>query len=101
MAPLLTEEESLLDPYTILSVPSSASDKEIRKSYRQLSLKYHPDRNSAPEAVAKFRELSLSLEILIDGVKRAFVDGKLEGERRRKEKYAELDKKRKAMVDVS
>lgn len=101
MAPLLTEEESALDPYTILSVSLTSTEKDIRKAYRQASLKYHPDRTSHPDAPAKFREISLALEILVDVAKRQYVDGKLEGERRRKEKYAELDKKRKVMVDVS
>lgn len=50
MAPLLSEEEMALDPYTILGLTSDADEKAIKKSYRMLSLKYHPDKNSAPEA---------------------------------------------------
>jgi hypothetical protein len=99
MPPLLTEEESALDPYALLNLDTSADEKAVRKAYRQLSLKYHPDRNPDPAAAAKFREISLSLEILVDHAKRAYVDTRLEAERVRKERYAELDKKRKKLVD--
>ena len=99
MAPLLTEEEAALDPYALLNIDPTADDKAIRKAYRQTSLKYHPDRNPDPAAAIKFREISLSLEILIDGAKRAYLDTRLAAERQRKERYAELDKKRKKLVD--
>lgn len=46
MPPLLDDEESALDPYGILGLSSSATDKDIKKAYRQLSLKYHPDKVS-------------------------------------------------------
>lgn len=45
-------------------------------------------------------ELSLSVEILNDPAKRTYVDTRLETDRRRKEKYAQSDKKRKEMIDV-
>jgi len=48
--PLLTEEESALDPYRILSLEVGATDQEIKKAYRKASLKWHPDKTSAPEA---------------------------------------------------
>lgn len=48
----------------------------------------------------KFREISLAHEILIDIAKRQYVDTRLEGERKKREKYAEMDKKRKGLVDV-
>lgn len=44
MPPLLTEEEAAIDPYAVLQVEPAATEQEIRKSYRKLSLKYHPDR---------------------------------------------------------
>jgi DnaJ family protein C protein 17 len=50
MAPLLTDEESALDPYTILGVVVGATEKEITKAYRKASLKFHPDKNSSAEA---------------------------------------------------
>jgi DnaJ family protein C protein 17 len=48
--PLLTEEESALDPYRILSLELGATEQEIKKAYRKASLKWHPDKSSAPEA---------------------------------------------------
>jgi DnaJ-class molecular chaperone len=48
--PLLTEEESALDPYRILSLEVGATEQEIKKAYRKASLKWHPDKSSAPEA---------------------------------------------------
>lgn len=47
-----------------------------------------------------FRQISLAQEILVDTAKRAWVDTKLEGERVRKAKYAEMDNRKRAMVDV-
>lgn len=46
MAPLLNEEESALDPYLVLGLTSDAGDGDIKKAYRKLSLKYHPDKVS-------------------------------------------------------
>jgi len=48
--PLLTEEESALDPYRILSLELGATDQEIKKAYRKASLKWHPDKNQSEEA---------------------------------------------------
>lgn len=46
MAPLLNEEEAALDPYLVLQVAVEADEKMIKKAYRQMSLKYHPDKVS-------------------------------------------------------
>ncbi|OCF58641.1 hypothetical protein L486_03130 [Kwoniella mangroviensis CBS 10435] len=100
MAPVLTEEESALDPYLILEISSDATDKDIQRAYRKKSLKCHPDRNPSPEAAIQFRQISVSLEILLNPNKRNYVDTKLENDRKKKERYAEMDKKRKVMVDA-
>jgi len=60
--------------YETLGVSENADDNEIRKAYRSLSLKYHPDRNSDPDAGDKFREINEANEILSDSQKRQQYD---------------------------
>jgi len=54
-----------LDYYAVLGVSPQASGEEIKKVYRQLALKYHPDRNQgSPEAETKIRQINAAYEIL-------------------------------------
>lgn len=62
------------DYYGILGVDKGASDSEIKKAYRRLARKYHPDVNDTEEAAEKFREISLANEVLTDPEKRRIVD---------------------------
>ncbi|AIG64514.1 molecular chaperone DnaJ [Corynebacterium atypicum] len=62
------------DYYAILGVDKSASDQEIKKAYRRLARKYHPDVNPSEEAAEKFREISVAHEVLSDPDKRRIVD---------------------------
>ena len=65
------------DFYEILGVPKNASEEEIKKAYRKLAMKYHPDRNqgdSAKTAEEKFKEAKEAYEMLSDGQKRAAYD---------------------------
>jgi DnaJ-class molecular chaperone len=52
------------DYYKILEVPKTANAAEIKRAYRKLSLKYHPDKNPSEDAAAKFAALSTAYETL-------------------------------------
>ncbi|TVQ30365.1 MAG: molecular chaperone DnaJ [Phycisphaeraceae bacterium] len=63
------------DYYEILSVDRTADGDEIKRAYRRLAMKYHPDRNGAdPEAEAKFKEAAEAYEVLSDEQKRRIYD---------------------------
>ena len=65
------------DYYETLGVPKNASEEEIKKSYRKLAMKHHPDRNqgdTAKVAEEKFKEAKEAYEMLSDGQKRAAYD---------------------------
>ncbi len=63
------------DYYKILGVKKSATSEEIKKAYRKLALKYHPDRNrDNKNAEEKFKEISAAYAVLIDKEKRAQYD---------------------------
>ena len=62
------------DLYAVLGVSRSASQAEIKKSYRKLARKYHPDVNKAPEAEQKFKEISAAFAVLGDEEKRQRYD---------------------------
>ena len=63
------------DPYTILGVPKSASEAEVKKAYRRLAKLHHPDRNADdPKAKERFSELNSAYEIVGDAAKRAQFD---------------------------
>tara|TARA_Y100000590_G_scaffold178385_1_gene203538 strand:+ start:1647 stop:2777 length:1131 start_codon:yes stop_codon:yes gene_type:complete len=63
------------DFYEILNVSRNASEDEIKKSYRKLAMKYHPDQNKGDKAAEKkFKEVSAAYEILKDPEKKAAYD---------------------------
>jgi len=63
------------DPYKLLGVAKSASEADIRKAYRALAKKYHPDVNPGDEAVAnKFKEITAAYTLLTDKNLRAQYD---------------------------
>ena len=63
------------DYYEVLDVARNATDEEIKKAYRKLAMKYHPDRNQDnPSAEEKFKEVKEAYEMLSDPDKRAAYD---------------------------
>ena len=46
------------DFYHILGLPRDASERQIKKAFHKLAMKYHPDRNKSPDAESKFRDIA-------------------------------------------
>lgn len=82
------------DYYEILGVPRTASLDEIKKAYRQLAMRYHPDKNPGnKEAEEKFKEISTAYAVLSDADKRAKYDqfGHAAFEQQGGGQYAQVD----------
>lgn len=62
------------DLYQVLGVGKDASLSDIKKAYRKLAMEWHPDRNKAPEANEKFKEITQAFEVLSDTQKRKAYD---------------------------
>src|SRR3954469_328768 len=65
------------DYYEVLSITRTASEEDVKRSYRRLAMKYHPDRNEGDgktEAELKFKECAEAYEVLSDEHKRARYD---------------------------
>jgi len=62
------------DYYDVLGVARDATPEQIKKAYRRLAHKYHPDRNRDPGAEEKFKEAAEAYEVLADSVKRQRYD---------------------------
>ncbi|KAH8315533.1 hypothetical protein KR059_000723, partial [Drosophila kikkawai] len=62
------------DYYEILGIERNASGEEVRKAYKLMALRYHPDKNNHPQAEDRFKEVAAAYEILSDKEKRAIYD---------------------------
>jgi DnaJ-class molecular chaperone len=62
------------DYYEILGLAKSASKEEVKKAYRKMALKYHPDKNKASDAESKFKEINEAYEVLSNDQKKQAYD---------------------------
>ncbi|RZF48766.1 hypothetical protein LSTR_LSTR012743 [Laodelphax striatellus] len=73
---MLSKESPMVDYYRVLDVSKQASTEDIKKAYRKLALKWHPDKNpdNPDESNKKFKEISEAYEVLSDEKKRRVYD---------------------------
>ncbi len=62
------------DYYKVLGLVRGASDEDIKKAYRKMALKYHPDKNKSAGAEERFKEVAEAYEVLSDKHKREIYD---------------------------
>jgi len=62
------------DYYKILGLARGASEEDIKKAYKKMALRYHPDKNKAANAEEKFKEIAEAYEVLSDPKKRQVFD---------------------------
>ncbi len=65
---------STLNPYQVLGLAPDATNEEIRRTYRSLARKYHPDMNTSPGAEDRFKELAQAFSILTNSGRRSLYD---------------------------
>ena len=78
------------DYYKILGISKGASEDDVRKAYRKMALKFHPDKNKSAGAEEKFKEIAEAYEVLSDKRKRDIYD-----------KYGEEGLKGQPIYDIS
>ena len=77
------------DPYKLLGVARSASDTEIRKAYRALAKKYHPDVNKDPKSQERFKEISAAYSLLSDkDMKKRYDSGQVDSSGQQQNPFA-------------
>ncbi|XP_073422794.1 dnaJ homolog subfamily C member 17 [Dendrobates tinctorius] len=91
-----SKELMQMDLYGLLGIDAEASEKEIKKAYRQKALTCHPDKNpDNPRAAELFHQLSQALEVLTDGAARAAYDKLRKAKEAAAKRTQKLDAKRK------
>jgi DnaJ family protein B protein 4 len=63
-----------VDYYNILRVNRNSTDEDLKKAYKKLAMKWHPDKNSDSEAESMFKQISLAYDVLGDPIKRQIYD---------------------------
>lgn len=64
-----------MDPYLLLEVPYTATNSDIKKAYRKMALKWHPDKNGGSKAAEEmFKKIKAAYDCLVDPIKRAAED---------------------------
>lgn len=62
------------DYYQTLGIPKGSNEEEIKKAYRRMALRFHPDKNKDANAEEKFKEIAEAYEVLSDPKKRLVYD---------------------------
>ena len=78
------------DHYRVLGVPEDASTPEIRRAYRRLARRHHPDQNPNPDGPERFRTLAEAYAVLNDPARRARYDQSIQPHARRDPPHAPL-----------
>lgn len=87
------------DYYSLLGIYPEASESEIRRAYRKVALKYHPDKNPTEEAAEVFHELSVALETLTTASSREQYDRVQKAEEEKRRRTEALDSERRKLKE--
>ena len=91
------------DSFRVLSLPPTATEAEIKKAYRKLSLRYHPDKAGKDvdpvKAAARFHEINLAYETLMDPAARARAVQRNAEDAAKRERHEQYQGRRRQMAD--